>query len=139
MITGEEFTVGDAVGAAVEGASATIMIMVGIPPILANPMATALGSTIDEIIDFDKGSAEDGLAEILKETGRSAVSTAAFGFAGKIIPKFVGGKYLKLSWADKVLREIVYKPKYVNKSAIGTTVSENFWDSAKNVAVEMLW
>ena len=74
-----------------------------------------------------------------KETGQTAFSTAAFGFAGKLLPNYVGGKYLKNGPFGNALREMVYKPKYINKSAIGTAVSENFWDSAKNVAVDLIW
>ena len=39
-MTGETFTTGDAVGAAIEGFMATSMTLLGMPAILANPVAT---------------------------------------------------------------------------------------------------
>ena len=139
MICGEEFTVGDAVGAAVEGASTTFMIIVGVPPIIANPLGTALGSIVDEIVDFDKNSFEDGMAEVLEETKQSFVTTAVFGVAGKVLPKYVSGKYLKDGPFDKVLRELIYEPKYLDDSAISTIISESFWDTTKSIFTNLLW
>lgn len=139
MISGDEFTMGDAFGSAVEGASATIMVMVGIPPILANPMATMLGSTIEEIIDFDADSFEAGMGEILDDTQQSFVSTAVLGVAGNVLPQYFSGKYLIQGVIGEMFRELVYEPKYLNHSAIGTIVSENFWDTTASMLMNMLW
>ena len=135
-ISGEEFTVGDAAAAAIEGATATIACMLGIPVVLANPMATSLGGIIGKMIDNEPF--DSGMKEVLGDTATTFLTTAGLGIAGKIIPKYVSGKYLELSNVGKVLNEVSYQPKYLDKTATKTIISENFWDSAKGLLFDVL-
>ena len=140
-LAGEEFTIGDAVGAAIEGAAATAMMIVGVPLIIANPAATFCGGVIGKFIDGD--FSENATYEILEDTGKTALTTVAFAGAGKIGAKYadvyLDGKYVNLNAAEEFIKDTVYQPKYLNKSSVRTVVSDSFWDSVRTLAVDMVW
>ena len=141
LFLGEEFTVGDAVGSAIAGAAATMMIVVGVPPVLANPVATFCGGIIGQYVDND--FSREAFGEVVTDTLVSAGATLAFSAAGKLASKYVdtclSGKYLDLNVADEFLTDVVYQPKYVNQSSFRTIITENVWDAAKSVVVDMMF
>ena len=137
----EAFTVGDAVGAAIDGGMAAAMMIVGVPAVLANPTATLCGSVIGKYIDGD--FSKEATHEILENTKKTALITAGFAGAGKIVSKYaatyLSGKYINLSSTGEFIADIAYQPKYINKSSIRTITSEIFWDSAQTLTVDLVW
>ena len=140
LISGEEFTAGDAIGAAIAGAATTAMIIVGIPPVIANPVATFCGGVIGQYVDND--FSKEAFDEVVTDTFTSAGSTILFAGAGKIASKYVNtclnGKYMDLGVFDKFVRNIVYQPKYLNESSISTIIAENVWDSVKSIVMDVI-
>ena len=132
----EEFTVGDAVGAAIEGAAAAAMVMLGVPAIVANPVATFSGGVIGKFVDGD--TSREATLEILDSTANSFLWSGVFGGAGKIIPQYVDGKYLELNPVGRLLREVTYQPRYLNESSVSTIVSENFWGAVQNILTDTM-
>ena len=132
----EEFTVGDAVGAAIEGATAAAMMMVGIPAIVTNPVASFCGGVIGKFVDGD--TSKEATMEILDSTANSFFWSGVFGSAGKIIPKYVDGKYLELKPIGRLLKEATYHPQYLNESSVSTIVSENFWGTVQNILTDTM-
>ena len=132
----EEFTVGDAVGAAIEGAAAAAMVMLGVPAIVANPVATFSGGVIGKFVDGD--TSREATLEILDSTANSFLWSGVFGGAGKIIPQYVDGKYLELNPVGRLLREATYQPRYLNESSVSTIVSENFWGAVQNILTDTM-
>ena len=140
-MTGETFTAGDAVGAAIEGFMATSMTVLHIPPIIANPVATFCGGVIGKYIDGD--TSKDAFEEIMTDTAKSGLTTAAFWGAGKLVSKYadiyLSGKYVKLNAVDEIVKDLAYKPLHLNESSIKTVISDNIWDSVKSVAVDFIF
>ena len=139
-ITGEEFTVGTAVGAAIEGGSAAAMIIVGVTPYIANPLATFCGEVIGNYIDGDTSA--DAAKDIFKETATSAGATVAFGLGGLALSKYAkvytSGKYVKLNFVDEFVQSAVYQPKYLDESNTKTIIYDNMLDSAKSIFVDLI-
>lgn len=139
-IAGEEFTIGDAVGAAIEGFMATSMTVLHVPPVIANTVATFCGGIIGKYIDGD--TSKEALDEVVSDTVKTGLTTAAFWGAGKLASKYadiyLNGKYANLNAAEQFVKDLVYEPKYLNESSIKTIISDNIWDSVRSVAVEFI-
>jgi len=137
ILNNEDFTIGDAVGAAIEGAAATAMTMIGLPIVIANPLATFSGAVIGKIVDSDTSA--EATKEVISDTAKSLFWSSTFEGAGKIAAKYVAGNYAKLGTIGKAVKEIVYKPKFLNTDGIDTAISENFWDGVQSIIANALF
>lgn len=140
-INGDDFTVGDAIGAAISGGMATMMTLAGLPAVLTNPVATFCGGVIGKCIDGD--ISEESLDEVCFDTVNSGLMTAAFGGFGKLASKyadsFLNGKYAKLNMFEEFVKDLTYKPKFLDKSSIQTITTNNLWESVQSVAVNIIF
>jgi hypothetical protein len=139
-IAGEEFTIGDAVGAAIEGFMATSLTILGVSPIFANPVSTFCGTVIGKFIDGDTSS--KATDEILYATTASAVITGAFSGAHWALSRYADNlathKFLRQNTLDKLIRKMTYVPLNEDGSSIKTILSETFWDSAKGLSSNII-
>jgi RHS repeat-associated protein len=139
-IAGEEFTIGDAVGAAIEGFMATSLTILGVSPIFANPVSTFCGTVIGKFIDGDTSS--KATDEILYATTASAVITGAFSGAHWALSRYADNlathKFLRQNTLDKLIRKMTYVPLNKDGSSIKTILSETFWDSAKGLSSNII-
>ena len=137
---GEEFTIGDAIGATIEGFMATSMMVLHVPAIVAIPVATFCGGIIGKYIDGD--TSKEALDEVVSDTVKTGLTTVAFWGIGKLASKYadiyLNGKYVNLNTAEQFVKNLVYEPQYLNESSIKTAISDNIWDSVLSVVVDFV-